>query len=155
AGEIRRFVADMLDLADDGIFRSVLDDAPLVLGDRAEGAAAKTTALDGYRETDHLVRGYIHFTAFALVLRMRTARIRQFVYAVHLLRRQRDRRRVQPNIVIAVALNQCARVSRVRLHVQDARGVRVQHRISCDLLVGGQTNEGLLARETFDLADKL
>ena len=36
-------------------FRAALDDAALMLGDRAEGAAAEAAALDRDREADHLV----------------------------------------------------------------------------------------------------
>ena len=50
-------VADLLDLAHHRVLRAALDDAALVLGDRAEGAAAEAAALDGDREADHLVRG--------------------------------------------------------------------------------------------------
>ena len=37
--------------------RAALDDAALVLGDRAERAAAEAAALDRDREADHLLRG--------------------------------------------------------------------------------------------------
>ena len=44
AGKTGHTVADFLDFADDGFLRTVLDDAPFVLGDGAEGAAAKAAA---------------------------------------------------------------------------------------------------------------
>ena len=54
----RRLVADLvsISLQDRALFRAVLDDAALVLGDRAERAAAETAAHDGDREPDHLPR---------------------------------------------------------------------------------------------------
>src|SRR6185312_16570973 len=45
-GEARHLVADLLDLAQDRVLRAALDDASLMLGDRAEGAAAETAAHD-------------------------------------------------------------------------------------------------------------
>ena len=54
AGEARRLVADALDLAQDRVLRAALDDAALVLGDRAEGAAAEAAAHDVDREPDHV-----------------------------------------------------------------------------------------------------
>src|SRR5262245_55505663 len=43
-GEARRLIAHALDLADHRILGTVLDDAALVLGDRAERAAAEAAA---------------------------------------------------------------------------------------------------------------
>src|SRR6201986_5065703 len=56
AGKTWRLVADALDLPQDRALRAVLDDAALVLGDRAERAAAETAAHDRHRELDHLPR---------------------------------------------------------------------------------------------------
>src|SRR4029077_16007299 len=56
-GESRDGVAHRLDLAQHRVLRAALDDAALVLGDRAEGAAAEAAALDRDREADHLVGG--------------------------------------------------------------------------------------------------
>src|SRR5580704_19713464 len=55
ASETRHVVTNLFDLTEHGSFRATLDDAALVLGDRAEGAAAKAPALYRDRETDHLV----------------------------------------------------------------------------------------------------
>src|SRR4030095_3637030 len=55
--EDRRRVAHGLAFLDDRLFRAALDDAALVLGDRAERAAAEAAALDRDREADHLVGG--------------------------------------------------------------------------------------------------
>src|SRR5882672_8795146 len=61
-GEAGHGVAHGLDLANDRVLRAALDDAPLVLGDRTEGTAAEAAALDGDRETDHLVGGNLRAT---------------------------------------------------------------------------------------------
>ena len=54
AGEFGDFVSDFFDLFQDRFVRTALDDAAFVLGDRAEGAAAETTAHDVDREANHL-----------------------------------------------------------------------------------------------------
>src|SRR5256886_14835738 len=71
AGEARHLVAHRLDLAQHGIFRAALDDAALVLGDGAEGAAAEAAALDRDREADHLVSGNVRLA----VARVRCAAV--------------------------------------------------------------------------------
>jgi hypothetical protein len=60
---------------------------------------------------------------------MRHARERQLVHVIHVARGQRNGRRVQPHVEVAVALHQRARIAGVALEMQDAIGVRVQHRI--------------------------
>ena len=120
-------VADALDLAR-GSSASLrdLDHAALVLGDRAEAAAAEAAAQDRHREPDHLVRRDLRPSPWR---GCGGARERQLVERVHLRRRQRQRRRVEPDVAVAVALHERARVAGVRLEVQDARRVRVQHRV--------------------------
>ena len=82
---------------DDRVFAAALDDAALVLGDRAEGAAAKAAAHDVHREADHFPGGDLGRAVVAAVLvgvaRMRAARVRQVEHVVHLGRGQRDGRR--------------------------------------------------------------
>ena len=80
AGEARRLVADGLDLAQDRAFRAVLDDAALVLGDRAEGAAAEAAAHDRHRELDHVPGGDLGLAIGG----MRRAGVGQLVDRVHL-----------------------------------------------------------------------
>ena len=92
----------------DRVLGAVLDDAALVLGDRAERAAAEAAALDRDREADHLVGGDLRVA----VGRVRHALVRQLVDRIHLLRGERDRRRVEPHVHVAVALHQRARVAR-------------------------------------------
>src|SRR6266478_1321029 len=93
-----------------------LDDAALVLGDGAEGAAAEAAALDRDREADHLVRGNVRLA----VARVRGSAVGALVHPVHLLGGERNGRRVQPHLGVAVALHQGARITRIGLQVQDA-----------------------------------
>jgi hypothetical protein len=51
-----------------------------------------------------------------------------------------NRRRIEPHVAFAVRLDQRARVARIRLDVEGARGVRVEHRVGGDLLVRRQAN---------------
>ena len=66
---------------------------------------------------------------------MRHALVGQLVDRVHFLHRERDRRRVQPDVDVAVPLHERARVPGIRFLVQDARGVRVQDRVGGDGIV--------------------
>ena len=138
--EVGRLVADLLDLVNDRFVRTALDDAALVLGDRAEGAAAEAAAHDVDRELDHVPRG----DARAAVDRVRRTREGPVVDEVHLGRGQRHRRRVDPHVArawpLAVALHQCACVARVGFEVEHARGVGIHHRVVLDLLVGRQAD---------------
>ena len=68
------------------------DDAPLVEGERAEGAFPKTAATGGKREL-HL--GKRRHTAGLVVGRMPRARIGQAIDGVHLVLGQRRSRRVR------------------------------------------------------------
>ena len=47
----------VLDFAQDGFLRAVLDDAALVLGNGAEGTAAEAAAHDIHGEADHFPGG--------------------------------------------------------------------------------------------------
>ena len=141
AGEARRLVADFLDLAQDRRLRAALDDAAFVLGDRAEGAAAEAAAHDVDREADHLPGRDLRLA----IARVRRAGIGQVVDAVHLGRGQRHRRRIEPDVALAVRLHQGAGVAGVGFEVEDARGVGVEHRVVLHLLVGGQADHGLVA----------
>jgi hypothetical protein len=60
---------------------------------------------------------------------MRDAGVGQVEHGVEFGGGQRNRRRVEPDIAVAVALNQSAGVAGIGLQVQQARGVGVQHRI--------------------------
>ena len=159
AGEALDLVADVLDLLNDRIFRPALDDAAFVLGDGAEGAAAKATAHDVDRETDHLPRGDLGRAVVAAVFvgvsGVRAAGVGQVEHVVHLSRGQRDGGRVDPHVArchaFAVGLHQGAGVAGVGLQVQHAIGVGVEHRVAFHLLVAGQADHGLLARGHLEL----
>src|SRR3569833_3064083 len=141
AGEAGHGVANALDLANDRVFRAALDDAALMLGDGAEGAAAKAAAHDVHREADHLVRGDVRIA----VARVRPPRIGQDEHAVELLGGERDRRRVDPHLALAVTLHQRARIAWIGLEVQHARSVCIQHRIVFHGLEGGHADYAVLA----------
>ncbi len=85
---------------------------------------------------------------------MRRARIRQFVHRVEFLHRQRNRRRIQPHVLRPVTLHQRSRVAGIRFHVQDARRVRVQHRVVAHRVVGRQANDADVSLRTRYVADK-
>ena len=96
-----------------------MNDASFVLSDRTKGAAAETTALDRDRKTNHLVGGNIGLAVHGVWLALE----RQIVDPVHLMHGQRNGRRIEPQILIAVTLHQGAGVTGVGFQVQDARGV--------------------------------
>ena len=153
AGEALHLVAHGLDFAHDGVFGAALDDAALVLGDGAEGAAAEAAAHDVDAEADHLPRGDLGFAIVAAarvgVAGVRIARVGQVEDVIHLGRGQRDGRRVEPHVpgrgAFAVRLHQRAGVAGVGLQVQHAVGVGVEHGVALDLLVAGQADDRPLA----------
>jgi hypothetical protein len=102
---------------------AALDDPPLVFGDRAEGAAAEAAAHDVDRKADHLEGRNLRIA----IGRMRPALEWRGEDAVHFRRRQRNRRRVEPDIALAMRLDQRARVAGVRFDVEGTRSVRVEH----------------------------
>ena len=135
-------VANLADLPQHRGFRAVLNDAPFVLGDRTEGAAAKASALNRDREADHLVGR----DGGLAVTRMRAAPVGQLVDPVHFIGAQRNRRRIEPHPLRAMALHQRARISGIGLQVQDARGVRVENLVLGHLIVVGEPDNAVLAR---------
>ncbi len=159
AGESGHLVADLLDLADDRVFAAALDDAALVLGDRTEGAAAEAAAHDVHREADHFPGGNLRCAVMAAVFvgvcGVRAARIRQAEHMVHLRGGERNRRRIEPHVAIAMRLHQCARVARVGLEVQHAIGVCIEHRIALHLLVRRQPDDGAVARRGLELHPRI
>jgi hypothetical protein len=60
--------------------------------------------------------------------------------AVHFRCRQRNRRRVEPDIALAMRLDQRARIAGVRFDMEGARGMCVEHRVGGDLFVRRQAN---------------
>ncbi len=76
---------------------------------------------------------------------MRRARVGQVVDPVHVLGRERNRRRVEPDVALAVRLTQGARIAGVGFEVEHARGVGVKRRIVFHLIVIGETDHGARA----------
>ncbi len=140
-GKARHLVADLFDLANDRLFGAVLDDPSLVLGDRAEGAAAKAATHDVHRETDHVVGRDL----FLAIRRVRDALVRHAEHVVHLFGGHRDGWRVEPDIHLAMLLHQRAGVARVGFQVQHAVGVGVEHRVIANLFHRRQADHGLVA----------
>ena len=136
-------VTDFLDLVQDGLFRAALDDAAFVLGDGAEGAAAEAAAHDVDREADHLPRRDFR----ALICGVRPARIGQVVDVIHLLGGERNRRRIEPHVAVAVLLHQRAGIAGIGFQVQYARGVGIHDRVAAHQLVGRQADDGVRAVE--------
>ena len=141
-GKARHGIANGFDLVDDRIFRTALNNAPLVLGNGAEGTAAEAAAHDVDREADHLIR---RDTGVA-VRRVRHAFVRQRKDAVHLFGGERDRRWVDPDKTLAVLLHQRTRTAGVGFMVQNTGRVGVEHLIGFHLLVGRQQHIGLFPR---------
>ena len=135
-------VADRFDLIDDRIFRTALNNAPFVLGDRTERAAAKAATHNVDRETDHFVS---RNTGIAIG-RMRHALVRQRKNAVHLFGRERNSRRVDPHIAVAMFLHQCAGAAWVSFVVQNTRSMGVQHFIALHFLERRQQYVGFFPR---------
>ncbi len=120
---------------------AVLDDSPLVLGDRAEGAAAEAAAHDVHRETDHLVGRDL----LLAIQRVRHARIGHAEHVVHFLGAHRDGWRVEPHVHFAMLLHQGAGVARIGLQVQHAVGMGIEHRVAAHLLERRQADHRTLA----------
>ena len=138
AGEAGHAVTNGLDLADHRFLGAVLDDAPFVLRDRTEGTTTETTALDGDGETDHFIGGDVRLA----IHRVRNACVGLLISGIEFAGGQRDRRRVEPQFAVAVALHERAGIARIGFEVQHAGGVGVQHRIILHLLIGRQPDHG-------------
>ena len=119
--------------------RPTLDDAPFVLGNRTESTAAKTAAHDIDREADHFPGRDLRLT----VSRVRPTGVGQFIDTVEFFGGQRNRRLIQPDITLAMRLDQGACIAGVRFKVEGARGMGIEHRIVFDLLVGWQADHGM------------
>ena len=135
-------VADRFDLINDRIFGTALNNAPFVLGDRTERAAAKAAAHNVDRKTDHFVS---RNTGIAIG-RMWHALVWQRKNAVHLFGRKRNSRRVDPHIAVAVFLHQCAGATWVSFVVQNARSMSVQDFIALHFLERRQQYVGFFPR---------
>ena len=135
-------VADRFDLINNRIFGTALNNAPFVLGNRTERAAAKAATHNVDRETNHFVSRNSGIT----VSRMRHALVRQRKDAIHLFGRKRNSRRVDPYIAVAMFLHQCAGAAWVSFVVQNARSMGVQHFIALHFLERRQQHVGFFPR---------
>ncbi len=97
-------------------FASVLDKFSLVRRDRAERAAAETAAMALNRRANDVER-----RDRLRVRRVRFAGVRQVVNGVHLLRRERERRRVDDDRFFAVFLNERLGAVGVQVFVSELR----------------------------------
>jgi hypothetical protein len=86
---------------------------------------------------------------------MRDALVGQLVDRVHFFHGERDRRRVEPHVGVAVALDERSRVPGIRLLVEDAGGVRVEHGVVGDGFVRRQPDHAALAIFVAHLADEV
>ncbi len=141
-GKARHLVADLFDFFQDRLFRAALDDAPLVLGDGAEGAATEAAAHDVDRGLDHVVGRDL----LVAIGRVRHPLVRQAEHPVHLVCFEREGGRVDPDDAIAVGLGEGAGAARVGLVVQDARGMGVEHLVFFHPLECRQLDVSLLPR---------
>ena len=137
ARETRHRIANLLDFLEDRLFGAALDDATLMLGDRAERAAAKAAAHDVHRKTDHLVGGNVRVA----VGRVRHPGVGQAKHEVHLGRREGDCRPIEPEFLFAVRLHERSRIARVGLEMQYAVGMRVEDLVVAHLFVRRQPDD--------------
>ena len=111
-----------------GGFGAALNNAPLVLGDRAEGAAPKAAPQNIDRMLNHLHRRNQCVT----IAGVGEPPIEQVEYPVQLIGFQRDRRRVQPYLAVAVGLNERQRIVGVGFFVKYLGRVSVELRVVGD-----------------------
>jgi hypothetical protein len=130
----------MLDFAQDRRLRAALDDAPFVFRDRTEGAAAEAAAHDVDGKADHFPGRNMGFA----IAGMGRARIRHVVDAIHLVHGQRQRRRVEPDVALAVGLHHGPCIARVRFEVEHARSVGVHDGVGRHRFVRWQADHGLV-----------
>ena len=71
------------------------------------------------------------------------AGVGQVVDRIHFLAGERDRRRVQPQVTVAVALDEGAGVAGIGLPVQHPRGTGIGLLVVLDLVIGGEPDHGL------------
>ena len=130
ARKARNGIADRFNLINDRVFRTALNNAPFMLGNRTERTAAKAATHNIDRETDHFVSRNTGIT----VSRMRHALVRQRKDAVHLFGRKRNGWRVDPHIAVAMFLHQRTSAAWVGFVVQNTRSMCVQHFIALHFL---------------------
>jgi len=80
------------------------------------------------------------------IARVRPAQVGEVVRGVHLRLRERERRRVHDDDPVAVALHEATCVERVRLVVEEPRGLRERHFFFPDFFEGGELDRVLRRR---------
>ncbi len=113
-----------------------------MLGDGAEGAAAKAAAHDVDRGLDHVVGRDL----LVAIGRVRHPLVGQAEHPIHLVGFEREGGRVDPDDAITVGLGEGAGAARVGLMVQDARRMGVEHLVLLHPLERRQLDVGLLPR---------
>ena len=131
-------IANVFDFLQDRFFGPVLDHAPFVFGDGTERTPAKAAAHDIHGKLDHLPRR----DAGPIVDRMGRTGIGQAIDAIHFRCAQRHGWRRQPNIAVAVALNQSARVGRIAFLVKYAGRLGIEHRVFAHGFKAWQAHHG-------------
>ena len=128
-------------LAEHAPLGPALDDAPLVLRDAAERAAAEAAAHRDDRVLHRLEGGHL-----LAVARVRPPLEREIVEVVHLLLVERLARPVEVDRLVPVDLQQRPAVVRVRLVLERAAHLREGELVLLHLVVGRQDEE-LLVRD--------
>ena len=110
------FLGERSDFLQNRRFAPVLNKFALVRRDRAERTAAETAAVALNRRANDVDR-----RNRLVVRRVRLARVRQVVNGVHLLRREREGRRIDDDRFVAVFLDERFRAVRVQVLVSELR----------------------------------
>ena len=77
--------------------------------------------------------------------------IRQVEHVVHLGSGQRDRRRIEPHVAVAMPCTSARALPGLVSRCRTAIGVGVEDRVVVDLLVGGQADDGAVARRALSV----
>ena len=104
----------------------------------AEGAAAEAAAHDVDRKADHFPRGNFRLS----VARVRRTGVGQAINVIHLGGAERNRRRVEPEVAVAVLLHQRAGVAGIRFEVELARGFGIGNLVGLHRVVVRQAHVG-------------
>ena len=141
ACETGHHVANFLDFAEDRFFRSALNNAAFVFGNRTERAATETATHDIDRRFNHVIGG----NSCVAIRRVRAALVVEAKYPVHFFCFERNGRRVNPYLERIVTLHKSLGIIGIRFLMQHARGMRVERRIVNHFAKRGQANVGCLS----------
>ena len=149
-GEAWGMVPDRFEFTNDGIFRSILDDAALMFGDGAEAAATKASPHDGHRVLNHF-KGRNLFLAIGL---MRLPGIGEVINCIHFPGGQRDWRRIDPHIAFAMPLHQGSGIAGIGFLMKDSRSMSIEDGILLDLIIAWEPDDGFKGVEPSTLKSK-